>query len=90
MAHDSTRPDAVPQHASSSARVRSTTTLVVTGPVAVTGDLLWCDDGEFHTVTVSSADDTVQVVLAGDRHGLTDIFSAALQAIPDDVEEGGL
>lgn len=88
MAHDSTRPDGVPDPSPSSTVTKATTTLMVVGPAAVTADLLLCDDGEFHAVAVASPDGVARVVLAGSLDDLTNVFHTALAALPHETGGG--
>lgn len=61
--------------------IRTTTTLVLCRPVVATGGLLSCDDGDFHTITLASADGTQRVVLAGIEPGPVQTVRTALAAL---------
>lgn len=59
----------------------ATTTFMVNSRIATTADLLSCDQGEFHTVTMASADGDARVVFAGTLGDLARTFQAALEAL---------
>jgi hypothetical protein len=85
MADDPTRPDGVPNPFRSASAGKATTTLFVPRHAVVTAGLLSCDDGEFHTVTVTSPDGLVGVVLAGTVLDLTSALRAGLAVLPDEA-----
>lgn len=87
MADDPTRADGAPNPPRSPRVVKVTTTMMVAGPTTVTADLLLCEDGDFHTVTVASPDGVTGVVLAGDLHDLTHVFRTALAVLPDETTQ---
>lgn len=82
MADDPTRPDGVPNPSRSASAGKATTTLFVPRRAVITAGLLSCDDGEFHTITVTSPDGVAGVVLAGTVLDLTSVLRAGLAVLP--------
>jgi hypothetical protein len=62
---------------------RATTTLTVSSQVVASAGLLSCDDGELHTVSVSSPDGASEIVLAGSLRNLYRTLRIALAALDE-------
>jgi hypothetical protein len=76
------KPHVVDEPAITGAFAATTTFMVSSGAVATAG-LLSCDVGDFHTVTVTSADRAARLVLAGSRHDLACMLQAAQTALDE-------